>query len=197
MNTFAQLLRDYPALLLVGAGSGALATTVKGTLTTGGDTPGQAHTITDHVPSRASCVNRLQEPGRVFDVLIIGGGATGTGCAVDAATRCADRFLRHKQVVTHATQQLTQNFQHDVGLGWGEGGSGTRGWLRAVRQVAQHSALTACCPCAHALSRGLRTALVEREDFASGTSSKSTKLVHGGVRYLVRGTWSSCGHHMM
>ncbi len=35
-----------------------------------------------------------------------------------------------------------------------------------------------------AASRGLRTALVEREDFASGTSSKSSKLVHGGVRYL-------------
>ena len=31
---------------------------------------------------------------------------------------------------------------------------------------------------------GLRTALVEREDFAAGTSSRSTKLVHGGVRYL-------------
>jgi len=53
-----------------------------------------------------------------FDLLIIGGGATGTGIAVDAVTR------------------------------------------------------------------GLSTALVEREDFASGTSSRSTKLVHGGVRYL-------------
>ncbi|MCZ7531518.1 MAG: glycerol-3-phosphate dehydrogenase/oxidase [Acidimicrobiia bacterium] len=35
-----------------------------------------------------------------------------------------------------------------------------------------------------AASRGLRTALVERGDFAAGTSSKSSKLVHGGVRYL-------------
>ncbi len=35
-----------------------------------------------------------------------------------------------------------------------------------------------------AASRGLRTALVERGDFASGTSSKSSKLVHGGLRYL-------------
>lgn len=33
-------------------------------------------------------------------------------------------------------------------------------------------------------NRGLTTALVEREDFAAGTSSRSTKLVHGGVRYL-------------
>src|SRR4051794_41220620 len=35
-----------------------------------------------------------------------------------------------------------------------------------------------------AATRGLRTALVERDDFASGTSSKSSKLVHGGLRYL-------------
>jgi glycerol-3-phosphate dehydrogenase len=53
-----------------------------------------------------------------FDVLVIGGGITGAGVAVDAA------------------------------------------------------------------ARGLRTALVEAEDFASGTSSASSKLVHGGLRYL-------------
>ena len=35
-----------------------------------------------------------------------------------------------------------------------------------------------------AASRGLRTALVEKGDFASGTSSKSSKMVHGGLRYL-------------
>jgi glycerol-3-phosphate dehydrogenase len=35
-----------------------------------------------------------------------------------------------------------------------------------------------------AAARGLSTALVERDDFASGTSSKSSKLVHGGLRYL-------------
>lgn len=35
-----------------------------------------------------------------------------------------------------------------------------------------------------AASRGLKTALVEKKDFASGTSSKSTKLIHGGLRYL-------------
>ena len=35
-----------------------------------------------------------------------------------------------------------------------------------------------------AASRGLRTALVEQADFASGTSSKSSKMVHGGIRYL-------------
>ncbi len=56
-----------------------------------------------------------------FDVLVIGGGVTGAGCALDAA------------------------------------------------------------------SRGLRTALIERDDFASGTSSKSSKMVHGGLRYLQQG----------
>jgi len=65
---------------------------------------------------RAAALERLE--AEEFDVLVIGGGITGVGCALDAA------------------------------------------------------------------SRGLRTALVERDDFASGTSSKSSKLVHGGIRYL-------------
>jgi glycerol-3-phosphate dehydrogenase len=64
---------------------------------------------------RASVRRLADEP---FDVLVVGGGITGTGVALDAA------------------------------------------------------------------SRGLRTALVERRDLASGTSSKSSKLVHGGLRYL-------------
>lgn len=59
----------------------------------------------------------LKEPA-VFDLLIIGGGATGCGIAVDAA------------------------------------------------------------------SRGLKVALIDKNDLAEGTSSRSTKLVHGGVRYL-------------
>ena len=63
---------------------------------------------------------RAPEP---YDLLIIGGGATGTGIALDAATR------------------------------------------------------------------GLKVAVVERDDFSSGTSSKSTKLVHGGVRYLEKAVW--------
>src|SRR6476619_4070632 len=66
---------------------------------------------------RAQALDRLAS-GEQFDVLIIGGGITGAGCALDAA------------------------------------------------------------------SRGLSVALVERDDFASGTSSKSSKLVHGGLRYL-------------
>jgi len=60
----------------------------------------------------------------VYDILVIGAGATGAGVALDAATR------------------------------------------------------------------GLKVALVERDDFSSGTSSKSTKLVHGGVRYLEKAVWN-------
>jgi glycerol-3-phosphate dehydrogenase len=43
---------------------------------------------------------------------------------------------------------------------------------------------TGCGIAVDAASRGLKVALVEKNDFAEGTSSKSTKLVHGGVRYL-------------
>ncbi|RYF90106.1 MAG: FAD-dependent oxidoreductase, partial [Chitinophagaceae bacterium] len=38
-----------------------------------------------------------------------------------------------------------------------------------------------------AISRGYKTLLVDQADFAKGTSSRSTKLVHGGVRYLAQG----------
>ncbi|MBJ7344910.1 MAG: FAD-dependent oxidoreductase, partial [Gemmataceae bacterium] len=38
-----------------------------------------------------------------------------------------------------------------------------------------------------AASRGLKVALVEKKDFASGTSGISSKLVHGGLRYLEHG----------
>ncbi|RYO86503.1 hypothetical protein DL766_003052 [Monosporascus sp. MC13-8B] len=41
-----------------------------------------------------------------------------------------------------------------------------------------------------AVTRGLKVAVVERDDFSSGTSSKSTKLVHGGVRYLEKAVWN-------
>lgn len=44
--------------------------------------------------------------------------------------------------------------------------------------------ITGCGVAREAVRRGLRTALVEAGDFASGTSSRSTKLIHGGLRYL-------------
>jgi len=43
---------------------------------------------------------------------------------------------------------------------------------------------TGCGVAVDAASRGLKVALVEKYDFGSGTSSRSTKLIHGGVRYL-------------
>jgi glycerol-3-phosphate dehydrogenase len=44
--------------------------------------------------------------------------------------------------------------------------------------------MTGCGTAVDAAARGLSVALVEAEDFASGTSSKSSKMVHGGLRYL-------------
>ncbi|XP_026157838.1 glycerol-3-phosphate dehydrogenase, mitochondrial isoform X2 [Mastacembelus armatus] len=73
--------------------------------------------FSDELPSRHAQLTALKD-AEEFDVLVVGGGATGAGCALDAVTR------------------------------------------------------------------NLKTALVERSDFSSGTSSRSTKLIHGGVRYL-------------
>jgi glycerol-3-phosphate dehydrogenase len=69
--------------------------------------------------TREAALERMAD--QVFDVVVIGGGSTGGGAALDAATR------------------------------------------------------------------GLSTALVEARDFAAGTSSRSSKLIHGGLRYLEQG----------
>jgi glycerol-3-phosphate dehydrogenase len=71
--------------------------------------------------NRNSVLKKVKKKAKEWDIVIIGGGATGLGCAVDAA------------------------------------------------------------------SRGYKTLLLEQSDFAKGTSSRSTKLVHGGVRYLQQG----------
>jgi glycerol-3-phosphate dehydrogenase len=42
-----------------------------------------------------------------------------------------------------------------------------------------------------ARARGYEVLLLERADFGKGTSSRSTKLIHGGVRYLRQGNWPS------
>lgn len=47
--------------------------------------------------------------------------------------------------------------------------------------------ITGCGLARDAALRGLKVALVEKGDFASGTSSRSSKLVHGGIRYLANG----------
>lgn len=49
---------------------------------------------------------------------------------------------------------------------------------------------TGCGVAFDAVTRGLRVGLVEREDFSSGTSSRSTKLIHGGVRYLEKAVFN-------
>src|SRR5689334_24948416 len=71
--------------------------------------------------NRKAQLQRVSDEAAVWDVVVIGGGATGLGAALDAVTR------------------------------------------------------------------GYKTLLVEGADFAKGTSSRSTKLVHGGVRYLAQG----------
>lgn len=73
------------------------------------------------LPCREELVQRLRTGGDPWDVAVVGGGATGLGAALEAA------------------------------------------------------------------SRGYRTVLVEEEDFGRGTSGRSTKLIHGGVRYLREG----------
>ncbi|MBB6143418.1 glycerol-3-phosphate dehydrogenase [Silvibacterium bohemicum] len=73
---------------------------------------------------REEMIARIRERRDPWDIVVIGGGATGAGVAVDAA------------------------------------------------------------------SRGFSVVLLEREDFAKATSSRSTKLVHGGVRYLEQGNVS-------
>lgn len=74
--------------------------------------------------NREAMIAAIEEWREPWDVLVVGGGATGAGVAVDAA------------------------------------------------------------------SRGYKTLLVEQDDFGKGTSSRSTKLVHGGVRYLQQGNIS-------
>ena len=44
--------------------------------------------------------------------------------------------------------------------------------------------VTGCGAALDAASRGLSVALIEQRDYASGTSSRSSKLIHGGLRYL-------------
>jgi len=74
--------------------------------------------------NRPEMLNRVLDRTEPWDLVIIGGGATGVGCAVDAA------------------------------------------------------------------SRGYEVLLLEQSDFGKGTSSRSTKLIHGGVRYLEQGNIS-------
>ena len=64
--------------------------------------------------------------------------------------------------------------------GRGPGPPGRRALRRAGHRRGHHR----CRRGPRRRQPGPRTALVEKDDFASGTSSKSSKLVHGGLRYL-------------
>mmetsp|Transcript_15136 Transcript_15136/g.30738 ORF Transcript_15136/g.30738 Transcript_15136/m.30738 type:complete len:626 (-) Transcript_15136:3382-5259(-) len=110
-------------LIVAGGSAAAVYNGVLGTSGKGSDL-GYIPAL-EQIPSRERQLNALRTgvdhdgvQSDQLDVLVIGGGATGAGIALDAALR------------------------------------------------------------------SLRVGLVEREDFASGTSSRSTKLIHGGVRYL-------------
>ncbi|MER5323195.1 glycerol-3-phosphate dehydrogenase/oxidase [Streptosporangium roseum] len=58
---------------------------------------------------------------------------------------------------------------------------------RPVDVLVVGGGITGCYTALDAVTRGLTVALVERDDFASGTSSKSSKMVHGGLRYIEQG----------
>ena len=70
----------------------------------------------------------------------------------------------------------------------------------ALKQLAQHEVLldivvvgggaTGASVALDAAARGLKVALLEQHDFGKGTSSRSTKLIHGGVRYLAQGNFT-------
>ncbi|GEB47754.1 MULTISPECIES: glycerol-3-phosphate dehydrogenase/oxidase [Streptomyces] len=76
---------------------------------------------------------------------------------------------------------------------------------RAARQLADEpydvlvvgGGITGVYTALDAVSRGLRTALVEKDDFASGTSSKSSKMVHGGLRYIEQGNVNLVRHSLL
>lgn len=61
---------------------------------------------------------------------------------------------------------------------------------QAVDLLVIGGGITGCGLARAAALRGYQVALVEKEDFASGTSSRSSKLVHGGVRYLATGDFN-------
>jgi len=73
----------------------------------------------------------------------------------------------------------------------------TEGWRNRFQQAASTrfdvlvigGGITGAGVALEAARAGLRVALVEQNDFASGTSSGSSKLVHGGLRYLASGDW--------
>lgn len=89
----ASPLRYLPYLGFVSAAVGSGYLVSSRTVLARDDGDGPNGQLVEPLPSRAQQLSKLRgsAPHRPFDLLIIGGGATGAGCAVDAATRCACR----------------------------------------------------------------------------------------------------------
>ncbi|XP_019638356.1 PREDICTED: glycerol-3-phosphate dehydrogenase, mitochondrial-like [Branchiostoma belcheri] len=112
--------------------------------------------------------------------LLAAGGAAGTVYAFSTYSRSKSNHKKHRAHVvaadtpTPAPGPLPTRVEN----------------LRALQETPEFDVLvigggaTGCGVALDAVTRGLRTALVERDDFSAGTSSRSTKLIHGGVRYL-------------
>lgn len=109
-------------------------------------------------------LRRLKRP--LFGASVLAGSLIGFGLLYQKLTTPQPpKFLKEIELPTRSEHLLSlQKKKYDVVvIGGGATGSGIA--LDAV-------------------TRGLSVALIEKEDFASGTSSRSTKLVHGGIRYL-------------
>ena len=145
-------------------------------------------------------------PDDPFDVLIVGGGATGTGIAVDAVTRyltilkLRDLLLPCREGRAGGSQRSREAcgkrnssmISNDSGILWSSivvhcSNKGGSNYCHGDTHFVMEVLVVKAKECQR---RGLRTALVEREDFGSQTSSKSTKLVHGGVRYLEKAVFN-------
>ncbi|ESP00771.1 hypothetical protein LOTGIDRAFT_238523 [Lottia gigantea] len=123
-----------------------------------------------YLPPRDELHKALQT--EEFDVLVIGGGATGCGVALDAVSRVIGCVATECGVALDAVSRVIGCVATECGVA-----------LDAVSRVIGCVA-TECGVALDAVSRGLKTGLVEKFDYSSGTSSRSTKLIHGGVRYL-------------
>ncbi|XP_068101859.1 glycerol-3-phosphate dehydrogenase, mitochondrial isoform X2 [Hyperolius riggenbachi] len=111
--------------------------------------------------------------------LLLGGGAVAT---VVGLSHLTDTKKKANLTYVQAAELLKQTNQHEL--------PSREAQLLTLRNTTEFDVLvigggaTGCGCALDSVSRGLKTALVERDDFSSGTSSRSTKLIHGGVRYL-------------
>uniref|UniRef100_A0A2R5LDT0 Glycerol-3-phosphate dehydrogenase n=1 Tax=Ornithodoros turicata TaxID=34597 RepID=A0A2R5LDT0_9ACAR len=113
---------------------------------------------------------------RMRKIVIIGGGAL-------VATYIAGQYTDRSRPVVVAASAKDTSRPHGPLLPRAT-------HLKNLKETPEFDVLiigggaTGCGVAVDSQSRGLRTAVVEMNDFSSGTSSRSTKLIHGGVRYL-------------